>query len=361
MLRWSALAGWARQHDGQSLRLALDAAARIAQQTPIELATLASAVGSDPHCLDHGRTAGTLLLSLLAHRDGMEHLGGAVDRRALLLRCGVMPDLLSSDVLCVGLSGAGDGPAARMLAAMPGRHVRLTYAHLREQRLRFPPGLVVHTCENPVLVARGEQLASPPPLVCTGGQRTTAVALLLNMLTDSGAEIRHHGDFDAGGLAIAALLAPEHGGSPTCRREDAHVLRASARAAACRRSCRPQHTERALDAQRRQRIHRLGTGAKLAAGDRSARECLVHRAGELVLFGMRRRDVDQRAHKRGQAEARTRLDVLVREFGPVDEQRVVLHPEAAGNREVHSRRLELADVVDAERCVVRHDAALLRP
>ena len=101
-----------------------------------------------------------------------------------------------------------------MLAVMSGRHVRLTYAHLREQLCCGSSGLVVHTCENPVLVARAERLACPPPLVCTGGQRTTAVGLLLNMLTDSGAEIRHHGDFDAGGLAIAGLMACEHGALP---------------------------------------------------------------------------------------------------------------------------------------------------
>jgi uncharacterized protein (TIGR02679 family) len=214
ILRWSSLASWARRHDGRSLTLALDAAGRIAQHTPIELVTLASAMGGDPHCLDHGRTAGTLLLSLLAYRDGVQLPASAVERRALLLRCGVMPDLLSSDVLCVGLPATGDGPAGRMLAVMTGRHVRLTYAHLAEQRLQFPAGLVVHTCENPVLVARAEQLPTPPPLVCTGGQRTTAVALLLDMLTDNGAEIRHHGDFDAGGLAIAALMAREHGARP---------------------------------------------------------------------------------------------------------------------------------------------------
>ena len=101
-------AGLARRHDGQSLRLALDAAARIAQQTPIELVTLASAVGSDPHGIRDARPdCGHPAARLLAHRDGVEQPAGAVDRRALLLRCGVMPDLLSSDVLCVGLSGAG--------------------------------------------------------------------------------------------------------------------------------------------------------------------------------------------------------------------------------------------------------------
>jgi uncharacterized protein (TIGR02679 family) len=130
------------------------------------------------------------------------------------MRREVMPDLLSSDVLCIGLRAAGEGPVARGLGIMDGRHVRLTYAHLSSERLRFPRALIVHTCENPVLVARAEQLPSPPPLICTGGQRTTAVALLLDLLIDAGAEIRHHGDFDAGGLAISALLARKHGAKP---------------------------------------------------------------------------------------------------------------------------------------------------
>jgi len=130
------------------------------------------------------------------------------------MRCGVLPDLISPDALCIGLRPTGDGPVTRMLAEMASRHVKLTYAHLSSERLTFAPGLVVRTCENPVLVARAEQLPDPPPLVCTAGQRTSAVALLLDMLCDAGAEIRHHGDFDAGGLAIASVLAREHDARP---------------------------------------------------------------------------------------------------------------------------------------------------
>jgi len=42
--------------------------------------------------------------------------------------------------------------------------------------------------------------------VCTSGWPNSAVCLLFEMLTAGGAEIRHHGDFEWGGVRIAAWL-----------------------------------------------------------------------------------------------------------------------------------------------------------
>jgi uncharacterized protein (TIGR02679 family) len=44
-------------------------------------------------------------------------------------------------------------------------------------------------------------------LVCLGGQPGAAAVRLLSRLTESGSELRYHGDFDAGGMAIARTLA----------------------------------------------------------------------------------------------------------------------------------------------------------
>jgi uncharacterized protein (TIGR02679 family) len=213
-LRSSGQARLARPDDGRALDRALNAALLLDEQGPTELATLAAGAGADPHCLDHDQPAGKLLLGLLAHREGLPLPRSAGERRALLARCGVHHDALSSDALCLGLPALSGGNVAGMLQVMSGRHVRLTYAHLRGETLCFPAGLTVRTCENPIVVARAERLACPPPLVCTDGQPSTAVALLLDMLIAAGAEIHHHGDFDVGGLNIAALLQREHGAQP---------------------------------------------------------------------------------------------------------------------------------------------------
>jgi uncharacterized protein (TIGR02679 family) len=213
-LRSSGQARLARPDAGRALDRALNAALLLGEQGPTELATLAAGAGADPHCLDHDQPAGKLLVGLLAHRDGSPLPRSAGERRALLARYGVHHDALSSDVLCLGLPALDGGSVAGMLQAISGRHVRLTYAHLRGETLRFPAGLTVHTCENPIVVARAEQLACPPPLVCTDGQPSTAVALLLDMLVGAGAQIRHHGDFDVGGLNIAALMARQHDAQP---------------------------------------------------------------------------------------------------------------------------------------------------
>jgi uncharacterized protein (TIGR02679 family) len=45
-----------------------------------------------------------------------------------------------------------------------------------------------------------------PPLVCTSGQPGAAVMVLLRRLTEAGARLSHHGDFDWGGVRIGNVL-----------------------------------------------------------------------------------------------------------------------------------------------------------
>ncbi|MEU5948554.1 DUF2399 domain-containing protein [Micromonospora sp. NPDC047465] len=58
-----------------------------------------------------------------------------------------------------------------------------------------------------MLAAAADQLgAACPPLVCVGGQPSTAALRLLANLVQSGARLWYHGEFDWGGLRIANLL-----------------------------------------------------------------------------------------------------------------------------------------------------------
>jgi uncharacterized protein (TIGR02679 family) len=121
----------------------------------------------------------------------------------------VLCDELSSIVLTLGLAGDASGTGRLLAAAGPvGEPVWLTLRQL----VRSPPhwhriGFVL-IVENPSVVAVAADTlgASSPPIVCTNGQPRAATMVLLRSLAAAGVRLRHHGDFDWGGLTIGNLL-----------------------------------------------------------------------------------------------------------------------------------------------------------
>jgi uncharacterized protein (TIGR02679 family) len=65
-----------------------------------------------------------------------------------------------------------------------------------------------------VAAAANELRESSAPLVCTEGQPTAAVHVLLRQLTASGARLVYHGDFDWAGIQIANLMIRRHNTVP---------------------------------------------------------------------------------------------------------------------------------------------------
>jgi uncharacterized protein (TIGR02679 family) len=206
--RTGGLARLARRDRGRPLRVALDALARLPADPPLERAALAAELAGDPHALDDGTAGGALALSALAMRAGEPAPGDARERRALWERFGVLCDRISSTVLAVNLPLLDD-PLRAMFAAWPGQAVSLTLGQLRSAAVQVPAGTQVYCSENPtVLSAAAARLgAACPPLVCVSGQPTVAVLCLLEQLAGSGARLRYHGDFDAGGLRVVGRLA----------------------------------------------------------------------------------------------------------------------------------------------------------
>jgi uncharacterized protein (TIGR02679 family) len=172
-------------------------------------ARLASEAAADPHALDDDQPAAALLLAALAFRDGAEVPSGAPDRRALLARHGVLVDPLSSTVLACGVRVTGTGPAAALLQSADGGHVVLTLAQLASSQLRRSE-TDLFTCEGAVVV-RAAEGAAGATLVCTEGQPSTACDALLRQLAPPRAAVWHSGDFDWGGLRIAALMRRRYG------------------------------------------------------------------------------------------------------------------------------------------------------
>ncbi|WP_198413871.1 TIGR02679 family protein [Cryobacterium algoritolerans] len=187
--------------------------AALAGELPAEgevLGVLAARLFGDAHALDARTPLGSIATGLAASVAGLPAGNGAGWRRSAWLACGVVVDELSSTVLAVGLPGGTGSPTARALAALAvaGQPAVLTYRQLAVDDVGMVPPLV-SVCENPAVVAAAADRFGPAasPLVCVNGQPGAAVLRLLTSLVNRGATLRYHGDFDAGGLAIARTLA----------------------------------------------------------------------------------------------------------------------------------------------------------
>ncbi|MEU6039483.1 TIGR02679 family protein [Actinomadura sp. NPDC047616] len=186
----------------------------------VPLGRLAAETCGDAHALDEGSALATLALSAARALAGLPYAaeGTAESRRAAWAAVGVHLDELSSLVLSLGLPGGDETPLGRMLAAArsAGEPVVLTLRQLRRHTGPLPvPGLV-RLCENPVVVAAAadELGADCPPLVCVSGRPSAAVWRLLELLAEGGAGFAYHGDFDWGGVAIAAAVHDRIGCRP---------------------------------------------------------------------------------------------------------------------------------------------------
>lgn len=204
---------------GEAATLA-EAALEVIRRLPasgVPLAVLASEACHDPHALDPGKPAATLVLRWAAaftSRDNVPVL--ARDRRQLWSDVGVTCDPLSASVLVLGLRARGHGLLATTLAAHAdaGEPLRLTLRQLLGHPLASLHGRV-HICENPAVVAAAANRlgAACRALVCVEGMPDTAGDRLLGMLA-TGAPLAFHCDFDWGGVRIGNVLATRFGATP---------------------------------------------------------------------------------------------------------------------------------------------------
>jgi uncharacterized protein (TIGR02679 family) len=177
------------------------------------LSAFAARVAGHAHALDDGAPLGTLALGAARALGGLEpptpDESAAEARREAWAGVGVLCDELSSTVLTLGLPGDASA-TGRLLAAArsSGEPVWLTLRQL----VRSPPtwrdvhGVLI--VENPSVLALAVDMlgAGRPPIVCTNGQPRAATMVLLRSLAAGGVRLRHHGDFDWGGLTIGNVL-----------------------------------------------------------------------------------------------------------------------------------------------------------
>lgn len=192
-----------------------------ASEPEVLLATLAAEGAGDSHALDRGQPLATLCLRAIAVSHGIDGQRSASARRQAWAALGVIIDDLSSPVLTFNLRAAVDSALGQLLDLYreQGQPAFLTYRQLQSSNVFEPlePAMRrVFICENPSIVSAAAREVGAPchPLVCTNGQPTSSVHLLLSQLRLAGAQLWCHADFDWAGLSIVRQLVREHTATP---------------------------------------------------------------------------------------------------------------------------------------------------
>lgn len=217
------------RHDANLATQLLRRAEAVLRRLPaggLPRAQLAAEALGNSHALDSGQATATLVLAVWRHPCGEApeaeeraeepgEDGGRAEERArdTWARAGVAVNELAKPALVLNLPvRAGERPAGA--AGEPA------FLSLR-QLLRTPPrwavaGLEVFVCENPNLVAIAADALGPScrALVCTDGAPAAAQRTLLTQLSQAGARLYYHGDFDWPGLRLANHALRTFGARP---------------------------------------------------------------------------------------------------------------------------------------------------
>ena len=211
----------ASKQEAHTAHLLLQQAHVVLQRLPAQgltRAQLAADALGNAHALDNGQAVATVVLAALQYdassgeqeqspseattdeADGARRPSERV--RDIWARSGVLVNELARPALFLNLPVR---PQSSVLAA-PGEPGYLSLRRL----LRTPPDWavadqIIYVCENPniVSIAADRLGAACAPLVCTDGMPAAAQRVLLKQLSDAGAQLLYHGDFDWAGIHIA--------------------------------------------------------------------------------------------------------------------------------------------------------------
>lgn len=179
----------------------------------ITLAELAADLTGDTHALDRGQPLSPLLLRGLKFRTSHDGNKSAEARRLAWDSVGVVIDRLSAPALTFNLNAAPGASLENILANFRelNQPAYLTFQIIANENpfLPLPPEMKnVYVVENPVVVeVAASKLGSRcAPLICTEGQPASAVKKLLRHLSQAGAAIHLHADFDWRGLSFVDQL-----------------------------------------------------------------------------------------------------------------------------------------------------------
>lgn len=199
---------WRRLDDpARRLHQALDVMAALPLDRRASRKRLAADVLGRAHSLDDASPVGRLVVRAMTHVGAGEVAGetatSAAGRRRLWRAFGVVADETSSTVLTTGLRPLAVGPLTEAAAQWADAGVPLVVplAAVEAEWWQVAAGSRVWVCENPEVVATATHLGVP--LICVEGWPSLAAEGLMASLGQGGAQLAYHGDFGAGGIAIA--------------------------------------------------------------------------------------------------------------------------------------------------------------
>ncbi len=176
----------------------------------LRLAVFSAQATTDPHALDSDALCGQLFLHLLSMKLNRSYPAAAEERDEVYFENGILCDSISSTVTQVGLvlrEQECEHPAFKEFR-IRNECCTLSLTNLNNISSAESPSRKAYLIENQMLFSQLCDQANEfhSPLICTSGQLQVAVLRLLDMLTASGTTLYYAGDFDGGGIQIAARL-----------------------------------------------------------------------------------------------------------------------------------------------------------
>ena len=176
----------------------------------LRLAVFSALATTDPHALDGDTLCGQLFLHLLSMKINRPYPTGAEERDEVYFENGILCDSISSTVTQVGLilsEQQGEHPGFKEFRQR-NECCTLSLSNLNFISSASSPSGKAYLIENQMLFSQLCDHADSfhSPLICTSGQLQVAVLRLLDMLAASGTTLFYAGDFDGGGISIAARL-----------------------------------------------------------------------------------------------------------------------------------------------------------
>ncbi len=189
----------------------------IRSREEVPLAVFAAKCTKNPHYFDRGTAAGTLLVHGICFLEKCPFPKNAYEWRAMLLKEGIAPDMISNMVTGYGIhlqTGEGLHPAYEAFCQMRQPGV-ITMENLKGIEGAYSGNGVVYVVENEMVFSYLLETAKniQAGVLCTSGQLRAAAQEVIELLIQRDTKIYYSGDMDPDGLLIADKLwkrYPDH-------------------------------------------------------------------------------------------------------------------------------------------------------
>ena len=188
----------------QHTRRLLDALA--SSDSALARTDVAVSLFGSAHALDDGTLLERCARRALWHR--LDEPLGYSDGRALWSASSVLTDRVSAQVLGWRLPLRADSALGTLATAATtaGVPIHLSAYALDKHSIQVASTAPVLLVENPRLIESAAERNTPFCVICTHGNPSGAVLRLVDGLLQHGVTVRHHGDFDAAGIAIVKRM-----------------------------------------------------------------------------------------------------------------------------------------------------------